>query len=228
LKKYLALIPVFIIIGAIVAYYTYNGSIALNIGIISSVVFGVLFPVFLAVLSPIADYMLKERTEIAISDIELKQTYTGSDAQGYKINSLVTNKGKKNCLNVKASIQIIDSSGKTPDLLFMNYEEENGEMRKVEVKSVPMQQLNYAWDINNSISTALDKLLQDDVVRLIYPHQESYVGLGAFGSHNTTTYSNEYLLNLKKSKKYAITITVKGEDSDGCTAMGKKRKTFVF
>lgn len=201
----------------IIGYLIYNRTLSLNIGIIISLIVVIIYPLILAVLPSVIDYGLQAKANLGISNIEVIKKYEDSEKKGYVIKASVTNKGRKNSLNLTASVQVEDSNGRSPNLLYVNYEEINGEITNVTPRQEPMKDIGYAWEVNNKIANKLEKLRQNDEAKAIFPHQEFGGGVGVLDSEDTITYSSEVLILLQKSTNYKIIVEVKGEDSEGCT-----------
>lgn len=207
----------------------YSGKISLDLGIIISILVGVVLPIVLAVLSPIIELAIKPKAYLVISDIHINKEnyYMSSEERAYGIKATVANKGKKTCLNPTATFEIKDSSEKSPLLLYINFEDVNGEIRPTDERPEhhSMGNESYAWKIGNRYMKTIEKLRKDDTADLIYPYDEFGEGsVGVIGNQDTVIYSTQVLVKLEKSVEYTVTIIVKGDDSDGCTVTAKKQE----
>ena len=115
--------------------------------------------------------------------------------------------------------------------MYINFEDVDGELRPVDERPnhEPLKQIGYAWEISGKLMKMVEKLRQDDIANLTYPYEELDDGaVGVIENQDITTYSTQVLIVLKKSVKYTVTLTVKGDDSEGCIITAQKQEKITF
>jgi hypothetical protein len=181
--------------------------------------------IVIAIISTVITNALAPKPSLKIKNVQfVKKNFQNID--GYQIKAEVTNKGKKICLKLDAAFQIEDKNGKSPNLLHVNIEEDDGH-QTVSSKEEPMRGIDYAWiDEKDTITKAsFEKLRQKDSIGLLFPYETTSVGFGDLDGSSFRSYDSETLLKIEPATDYYVTITVKGEDSDSNTVSKSMKST---
>ena len=195
------------------------GVISLNVGIIIGVLAAII-PIVLAILPTLIEYGLKPKVTLKINDMKLIKR-NSHDVEGYQLEALVTNHGKKICLNMCATFVIKDAHGNSPNLLHVRFDSRKGQT--VEQNEEPMRAVRYAWGKEDERIYVGNwgELRQKDSVSLLFPHET--IG----GGTDSYTFWSETLLKLTPNSRYEVKVEVKGEDSEKNTAIGNKKQTLT-
>jgi len=213
LNRSLITVALIIVSIIIIAALTYSGRVDLNFGIIISIL--------LVILPTLVDYELKPKVDLKISDLRFTKN-TSRGVAGYQLEAIVTNGGKKICLNLCASFEIKDAQGTSPNLLHLRYGNRNGQ-ETVEQNEETMREARYRWlkKGGREYSGNWDELRQNDSVSLLFPYEVISVSAGS------NTSEAETLLKLLPNSRYKVVVEVKGEDSERNTAIGNKKQTLT-
>jgi hypothetical protein len=198
-----------------IAIFTYSGYISLDTSIIFTLVTVILAMLSLFVPS-LVDYSLKPRVSLEIGNLEfIRKEY--HDVEGYLLKGLITNKGKRICLNLDVAFKIEDARHNSPNLLYVRLDTENGQ-ETVNTREEAMRDINYVWiNERDRITKGMWKeLRQKDSVAFLFPYESVDIGVG---SH---FWWSEFLLKLENNAEYQVTVEAKGEDGDKNTVMKSK------
>jgi hypothetical protein len=212
--KHLALLVVIAVAVITIAILTIDGYISLDTSLILTVV-----TVTLGVLSLFVpnfiDYFLKPRVTLQVENLEfVRKKY--HDVEGYQLKGLITNKGKRICLNLDGAFKIEDAQHRSPNLLYLRFDRENGQER-VEAREEPMRAVGYAWisEKDRIYRGMWKESRQKDCVAFVFPYETVHIGVGS------RSFWSEYLLKLENTK-YQVAVEAKGEDPEKNTVIISK------
>ena len=216
LKVMVLSLSILVIVGiGILVFFRY---VKMEIGVITSII--TLCINFI----PLLDRILKPKVKLEIKNVRFyKKAING--VGGYQLRAIITNKGKKICYNLQASVDIKNSKGYSPKLLKIEVKKVNGHKDV----SFSESELNDAKCVfvdekNRLINQESIILREKDKIWLKFPHIYSVsFALLDRRSLRSRSYHSYYLLKLEPDKKYEVTISIKGEDSDKSTITKEKK-----
>jgi hypothetical protein len=201
----------------------YFGFIGFIIGIIVAILIFIIPFLLGAVFPVLLEYSLKPRVGLQIKDIRLVKR-SSHNVEGHQLKALITNNGKKICLNLEATkIQVRDAQGRSPNLLHVDIDD-SGAQTEVTSREETAKEVGYAWidQKGQTIQGVLKELRRKDNVSLLFPYETTFTG--RVENLNRSSYSSsERWLKLETDAKYQVVLEVKGEDSDKVTAMTSKK-----
>lgn len=206
----------------VIGFLTYLGKIGFDIGITISI---------LSLFVPnLISHFLEPKVALEIKNLQfVKKSF--DHVEGHQLKALITNNGKKICLNLDATIiQVKDAQGRSPNLLHVGVDETGGQ-KKIWSREEPMRDVGYAWiDQKEDITQGVLKELRGkDNVDLLFPYKTMFAGVTRdtglsfeYEGRRSSSYSSECWLKLETNTEYQVVVEVKGEDSEKISYSARK------
>ena len=189
--------------------------IGVSLATILSLIIGVI-----GIILPILNDLRKPKTSLHIEQPELKKREYGG-YQGYKIVTLVTNKGKKIVYNLEASVNFREQV----EFLDITIYTRN---KPVKVSNHPFNKKEYRWKDSEGkiLKDRLIPELRNDPMTLMFPKCLERPLIAYVGGLNSSSDIKDRitLLKLEPNKTYKVKLELEGLDSE--KTIVRKEKEF--